>query len=419
MPRRPISWWSELAPEQRAGWKVAGAAFLGSRVVVLLAALAGIAVFGYSDRFSAGINPYSGAAKALFSPVAVWDAGQYLGIALQGYDAEPSRMVFFPLYPLLIHLVGTAIGSVYLAAFLISCTAFFVALYVLYRLTELELDRASARRTVVLMAFCPMAFFFSAIYTESLFLALSLGSVYSARLGRWPAAGGFGALAACTRNTGVLLLVPLLLLLLYGPRADRQHYVRRGAKSGRNPRYGLGGEAFWLLLVPAGLVAYLAYSTITTGDPRTPMGGQAEFGRHFAGPLAAVVDAVRGADASARDILAGESLLGATGGDAFVRNRPLELATFVAAAAAVIGTLRLLPLAYGAYALTGLIFAISAPNEEDAFLSLPRFTLALFPLFMWLGHWTHTRARTILVGASWALLLPAATALFATWHFVA
>jgi hypothetical protein len=97
----------------------------------------------------------------------------------------------------------------------------------------------------------------------------------------------------------------------------------------------------------------------------------------------------------------------------------LELATFVAAAAAAIGTLRLLPLAYGAYALTGLIFAISAPKEEDAFLSLPRFTLALFPLFMWLGHWTHTRARTILVGTSWALLLPAATALFATWHFVA
>ena len=307
-----------------------GAAFLVSRCVVILSSLGGIAVFGYSDQFDTerGINPYDGVARALFSSVGAWDAGQYLGIALQGYEDDAARMVFFPLYPLLIHGLGSVIGSAHLAALLISCCAFLAALYLLYRLTELELDGGSARRAVALTAFCPMALFFSAIYTESLFLALSLGCVYGARLGRWPVAGGLGALAALTRNSGVLLLVPVTLLLLYGPRADRPPRAPMGTGPWHRHPYAIGGEALWLLLIPAGTVTYLGYSAITTGDPFTPLSGQAEFGRHFTGPLVALVDAVRGAGASIRDILAGASLLGVTGGDAFVRNRPFEARDF-------------------------------------------------------------------------------------------
>lgn len=417
----PRGWWRKLEPDQRAGWRVAGAAFLLSRALVLLSGVAAVAIFGYSDQFDTarGINPYDGAARALFSAVAAWDAGQYLGIALQGYDADPARMTFFPLYPLLIHLLGTVIASVHLAGLAISCSAFLLGLYLLYRLTELELGESSARRTVAVTAFCPMAFFFSAIYTESLFLALSLGSVYSARLGRWPAAGALGGMAALARNAGVLLLVPLVLLLVCGPRGDGVPRAPPGTKTRRTSSYALDREALWLLLVPIGVVVYLGYSTISTGDPLTPLRGQAEFGRHFTGPVVAIVDAVRGAGASARDILAGASLLGAAGGEAFVRNRPLELATFIAALVATVGALRHLPLAYGAYAVASLIFVISAPNETDAFLSLPRFTIVIFPLFMWLGHWTHTRARMVIVGTAWTLLLSVSTAAFATWHFVA
>ena len=59
-----------------------------------------------------------------------------------------------------------------------------------------------------------MSFFFSAVYTESLFLALSAGCFYLARRERWVWAGVLGGLAAATRSIGVLLVVPLAVLYL-------------------------------------------------------------------------------------------------------------------------------------------------------------------------------------------------------------
>ena len=104
---------------------------------------------------------------------------------------------------------------------IVSLVAFFVALFLLYRLAELDFGSEVAAATVALIAFCPFAFFFSAIYTESLFLALVVGSIYAARRERWLVAGVVGAFASATRNTGVLVAVPIVLLYLYGPREAR------------------------------------------------------------------------------------------------------------------------------------------------------------------------------------------------------
>ena len=54
----------------------------------------------------------------------------------------------------------------------------------------------------MLIAFCPIAFFFSAVYSESLFLALSLGCILEARRGRWATAGLLGALGAASATAG-------------------------------------------------------------------------------------------------------------------------------------------------------------------------------------------------------------------------
>jgi len=81
-----------------------------------------------------------------------------------------------------------------------------------------RLGESLADNTVTLIAFCPTAFFFSAVYTEGLYLLLSVGCILLARRGRWLWAGVLGGLAAASRNSGVVLLVPFLLLFLYGPR---------------------------------------------------------------------------------------------------------------------------------------------------------------------------------------------------------
>ena len=79
----------------------------------------------------------------------------------------------------------------------------------LYRLVVLELGRPLARPTLLLLAVFPAALYFGAPYAESLFLALSVGAFYAARTGRWAWAGTCAAAAAATRNSGVLLMLPL------------------------------------------------------------------------------------------------------------------------------------------------------------------------------------------------------------------
>ncbi len=102
---------------------------------------------------------------------------------------------------------------------LISLVALAVALFLLHRLVSLDFGEEIATTTVLLVAFCPVSFFLSAVYTESLFLALSVGSIYAARRERWMLCGALGFLAALSRNGGIALILPTAIIYLYGPRA--------------------------------------------------------------------------------------------------------------------------------------------------------------------------------------------------------
>ena len=129
---------------------------------------------------------------------------------------------------------------------MVSNVALLAGLVVLYRLTELELGDAVARRTVLLLCVFPTAFFLFAPYTESLFLALSVGCLYAARRRSWLLAGYLGALASATRSTGVLLAAALAVEGLLQARERRSWRA-------------LTVPAVAVLAVPLGLLSYLAY----------------------------------------------------------------------------------------------------------------------------------------------------------------
>src|SRR3989337_3968419 len=86
------------------------------------------------------------------------------------------------------------------------------AFYFLYRLVELDHDREVARRSVFYLAIFPTSLFFQSIYSESLFLLLTIGCLYAARRNEFVLAGIAGALATLTRSPGLLLLVPLVIM---------------------------------------------------------------------------------------------------------------------------------------------------------------------------------------------------------------
>jgi hypothetical protein len=371
-------------------------------------------------------EPFGHLGNLLAAPFARWDSVWYLAIAQGGYDHQPPRTAFFPLYPMVTRGLGVIIGSDLLAGVIISLIAFMVALVLLHRLVALELGDQRARITVLLLAFCPMAYFFSAVYSESLFLALSVGCIYEARRGRWPTAGLLGGLAAASRNGGIVLLVPLVLMYLYGPRSDRPPAERsRSHRMSRlEPVYSIRLSIAWIALVPAGLGAYLGWLALKTGDGLAPFHVQQVWFRHFAGPLGGVWDGAVAAWDGLRQLIHGPPppiYFTQAGGDPLrVAGQNLMLFGFlVLGAVACIGAFRRLPFAYGAYALAALALPLSYPVGPQPLASLPRYEVVLFPLFMWAAVWLEERRLSTNAIAANAVLLGLFTAEFATWRFVA
>jgi Mannosyltransferase (PIG-V) len=374
-----------------------------SRAIVWAAGLAALAVWGI-DGANAGAfdpegltRPFGGVGDDLVAPGARWDAVWFLQIAEGGYDGD--RAAFFPLYPLLVRVGGALTGSLLVAGILVSVACLFGALVLLHRLAALEAGREVARLCVLLVALFPGAVWFSSVYSESLFLLLSVGAILAARTGRWELAGAAGGLAAATRSAGLVLLVPLAVLWW---------------QAGRRPRDGA-----WLALVPAGLAAFCLALALSGQDPLAPFSAQESWLRTFAGPFGAVPDAVSAAWGATGDLLAGRS-----SPPAAFDLRWLNVGLFVTLAAVLVataGALRRLPRAYGLYALAALALPLSFPVAGQPLMSLPRFAAVLWPLHLWLalrlaaGPAAARRAVLALSAAGLAVV----SAEVATWGWIA
>jgi len=190
---------------------------------------------------------------------AAFDSGWYFEIARRGYSFDPdgqSSIAFFPLYPLLVRLVAAPFGGsdahVWAAGIGVSWIAFAAALVALHGLAERMTGSADvARRTVLYLAIFPFSFYFSRVYAEGLFLLCTVLAVRSAYDSAWVRAGLFGAFAAATRPTGVLIALPLLIM----------------AAAGRPSLRVLIGRVLALAPVPLAVAAYSAYVYTIAGDP--------------------------------------------------------------------------------------------------------------------------------------------------------
>src|SRR5918998_4831508 len=111
-----------------------------------------------------------------------WDGAWYSRIAAEGYETYAST-AFFPLYPLLMRsfaeLFGgpLSLGALSLWGVLISLLALPFALYFIYHIALHQWTEQTARRTILALCLFPTTFFLNAVYTESLFLALSAGGI--------------------------------------------------------------------------------------------------------------------------------------------------------------------------------------------------------------------------------------------------
>jgi hypothetical protein len=397
------------------------AAFLGSRAIVWLVGISAFLILplsGWQHTDPTGLTRHLGAVgEVLGAPAVRWDSSYYVFTAQHGYEAL-GQTAFFPFYPLVMRAVATVTYSEVVAGVLVSLVSFAVALVLLHRLADIDFGPAVARRTVWLIALFPASVFFSAVYTEGLFLALSVGAVYAARRGSWAWAGALGGMAALTRNTGVLIGVAVLLMYLYGPRADRPSTTLKGVRplaARLRPRYRLRADALWLLLIPAGLVVFAVYTWIAYDSPFASYDAQAIFHREFLGPFSALWYGGRDVGQAIGD------LLGISNGEGIGASlRTLALAgTVVGALIATVGALRRLPVAYGAYALAALLPPLSTPWPDHPLWSTPRFIAVLFPCFLWLALVLRDRRWYLVVSILFAVGLAYVSARFSAWYWVA
>lgn len=357
----------------------------------------------------------------VLSPLAKWDAQHYLAIALDGYvegvpGLPPAEMrpAFFPLYPGAVHVLsgfGAGPGIVLVMAYVVSLSCFFGALALLHRLTTIELGERYARPALMLLAFFPTAFFFGIPYSEAPFLLLAVAAFLAARMGHWAIAGIVLALASATRVPGLLLVLPVALLYLYGPREDRQPDTDR---RGFRPRYRVRTDAAWLLLAPLGIIAFSVYLRISLGDAFAWDHAQAVFGRHTVDPFTGIWAGLREAGVSIGHIVSGTP-------DQPPVNDHLNIAEvgFVGfAVAGGIGALRILPAAYGSWVLASLIPIFVSQPPDNPLWSSPRFVAVLFPIFLWLAVVCERRRATTTVVALFAVGMATFTAAFTLWSFV-
>jgi Mannosyltransferase (PIG-V) len=193
----------------------------------------------------------------LFGAVGMWDSIWYRQIALQGYDPalfHANTPAFLPLWPAclwLIHQVTWWMDLNYAGA-LLSTMLFAVGLCMLYKLTDDLLGRAIARRAVLYLAISPLAFVFSMVYAESLFLVLAVGSflLIERRHSFWSCV--LGALAVLARPVGIML-APALAWRIW--------------RDGRELGYGRRILRLWpVLLLPAAELAWTGYLWWRFGD---------------------------------------------------------------------------------------------------------------------------------------------------------
>lgn len=416
--------WSlgDLAEERKLALRVAWSAFWSSRAIVWAAGMAAVLAFGWFPETGARLDPFyftqpfhDSFANLLVAPAARWDSSWYLAIAQFGYEV-PDRAAFFPLFPALLNIGGSLTGSALVFGILLSSACGLGALYLMHRLVSIDFGVERARTSVWMLAWFPSAIFLSAVYTEGLFLLLSLGSLYAGRRGRWAVAGLLGGFAAATRSNGMLILVPLAMLYLYGPRADRPPESQGGLR----PRYRLRADAAWLALIPAGVLAYLAYLGAALGDPLAAFTAQSEWARSFV-PLGAIALGAESAVRGFVELLPGvgpDNVLSHGQSPEVIAIREIVLFGFLGAALWLTWECwKRLPAAYTAYVICGLALPLSVPGADQPLMSLPRFMFVLFPFWIALALWAHERDRVRPVLVVLGVLLAAWSGLFATWSW--
>lgn len=317
-----------------------------------------------------------------------WDAVHYVALAENGYQSTGDAkflIVFYPLFPWLIRITAIVFRNYVLSALIVVAIASIIAGLLFKELAKLDFDAQVAERAVWFLFIFPGSAALHTPFTESILLALAIGSFLAARKDRWFTAGWLGAFACLSRTNG-LVLIPALAV-----EAAHQYWKTRRWR----------WQWFWIAFIGTGVFAYLLLNYRVHRDPFIFLTYHREhWFQPFAWPWVGVREKVLMA-------LHGTGEGGAITG---VQDLLFLILGFVGAIAAFV---KLRP-AYGVWMICNwLLFA-----STTFVISAARYTLTMFPLFILFSLLAKNQIwRRILT--VWSLLFLALfTGLFVEGHWV-
>lgn len=187
-----------------------------------------------------------------------FDGVHYLRIAQDGYQAQYSQ-AFFPLFPILVKMFSYVFPrnpsldltlytdpSYFYSGLILSNMLFLAGLYFFYKLVRLDFDKNVSLLSVIFLLVFPTAFYFCSIYAESLFLLLSVSSIYLIRKNKFFWGAVLIAFATATRVFGLFLILVYLIEALKSKNRT---------------------NLLWLLITPLGILAYMLFLKIDFNNP--------------------------------------------------------------------------------------------------------------------------------------------------------
>ena len=394
-------------------WKTAIGIFLLSRAILLMLTFLSPYVFSFaltaSDTYKKTFVSTNCALNIenCFQRWYRWDVAAFIDIARLGYwKPDHSLTAFFPFWPFVIRICSSLFVSTNLSFFytgLVLTNLFFLIAWVfLYRLISDDFSPAIAANSLFLLAFNPYALFYFTDYSESLFLLLcALMFFFLKRQSHWNwwFAGFCGFLAALTRAVGITLVIPFFLIWL---DQARPLWNGRNFSSWRFLLHRL----LPVLLIPCGLLLYMAYLTITTGNPlEFSLMEKIHWGRELTFPWIGIMN----------DII---SLLHPTGTFAF--NFINLVFTLLPIVALCFGW-KQLPQYYRYFSLSLLLLPLCSPTRGiiGPLASVPRYIVVIFPLTILYTLWGQKNfLRTNIVISSSLIFFTFNTILFLTGGWI-
>ncbi|XHH09478.1 MAG: glycosyltransferase family 39 protein [Candidatus Bathyarchaeia archaeon] len=357
-------------------------------LAILIVVVAKILVFtvGLAANALAG----SVSASTLFTMFNRWDAPHYLDIAQNWYvnTGDPANfIVFFPLYPILIRLITVNFDYINISALIVANVCSLIGFFYLYKLAKLEFNSKVAVKAVLFMSIFPMAYFLSAPYTEGLFFALVIASIYYARVSRWEIAGLLSMFAALSRLAGLLLL-PVLLV---------EYFHQKGWKP-RNVDY----KIVWATLAAAGFLIYLAINLQVTGEAFKFMEIQKVHWFNTLDPITGLKLAWSWATTRA-----------------YPENFSIGIAPITFA---VFGLVMFIAAVWKRFRPVYLVYMFltwGLAVSTSWWISVPRYIMAMFPMFILLGALTRNKAVNVAIATAFlvGLVYFAATFALGWWAF--